>query len=75
MIIMASSWAPDLRYNLGPLYSILTNVMACRVFRGVALGSVEGSALNSTKIAAAFRSALPEFADELTARGTICDIT
>lgn len=58
-MIVSPSIPINLRYTLGPSYSALTNIMACLVFRDVALGIIEDSVITTTKIAAAFRSVPP----------------
>lgn len=66
-MVMVSSRIPvNARYILTPAYAVLTNIMACRVFRGVALGNIEDSVLTTTRIAAAFQLAPPVFSDEST---------
>lgn len=70
LMMMVSPWVPvNLRYVLVPSYAAFTNIMACRVFRGVALGVFDDSQLTTTKIAAAFRSDPLVSADELTVGG------
>lgn len=58
-VIFSSSIPDGLRFTLIPAYIAFTNMVACRVFRGVALGSIENSptglGLTSTRIAAAFQ--------------------
>lgn len=58
-LAMLVSPAPDtVRYALVPVYICLNNIMACCVFRGVALGMIERSptvmGLTTTRLAAAF---------------------
>ncbi|KZP25352.1 hypothetical protein FIBSPDRAFT_388354 [Athelia psychrophila] len=57
LVLMLSPAPPAARYSLVTMYIGFTNIMACRVFRGVALGMMERSPtmLNSTEIAAAFQ--------------------
>lgn len=63
--VMVSPWATTgLRYMLVPAYVAFSNIMACRVFRGVALGIIEDSALTTTNIDAALRSAPLGYVDD-----------
>ncbi|KZP07856.1 hypothetical protein FIBSPDRAFT_901729 [Athelia psychrophila] len=60
--VMVSPLVPvNFHYLLNTTYMAFTNLMACRVFRGVALGMLETSSgtvtdLSSTRIAAAFNA-------------------
>ncbi|KZP10010.1 hypothetical protein FIBSPDRAFT_1051548 [Athelia psychrophila] len=60
LAVMESPLIPvNYHYALNTPYMVFTNIMACRVFRGVALGMLENSpttaGLSSTQIAAAFQ--------------------
>ena len=53
-VMCAPGVPPASRFVFTPFYSGFTNMMAARVFRGVALGLLEGSpGLTTTRIAAA----------------------
>ncbi|KZP10990.1 hypothetical protein FIBSPDRAFT_1051012 [Athelia psychrophila] len=57
LALMVSPASRPVRHSILTMYIGFTNIMACRVFRGVALGMIERSPtrLNSMKIAAAFQ--------------------
>lgn len=59
LAMMVSPWAPVALLILVPSYVTFSSMMACRIFRGVALGIIDDSALTTTNIAAVFRSAPP----------------
>lgn len=58
LVVMFSPTVPAAsHYLLTPGYLAFTNIMACHIFRGVALGMMEGpSGLTTTKIAAALQT-------------------
>ena len=57
----SSPVGPVMRYSLVNAYIVFTNIMACRVFRGIALGGMEDKTTNwnTARIAVALESHAP----------------